>query len=373
MNTEKFKNALYQPLSREEVIAHIEGRGTTRPPFAATCVFYKPEGLNKEEQKRAWELLEKYPDDIQCFSYVRPKNFGNPGEYCWCDVPGADPSIGRVGDVGIDEQTAIDWDVIEQISENVPDPYMPEEMIVNPEEPDGRYRGVFWTRLCFERLWHFRGMENALCDFYLYPEQVHKLLRKLLNIYKRAIDRAKDEYQADAWMMTDDIGMQNGPFFSEEIFVEFLKPIYKELIEYLHSKGMHMWLHTCGNVEPFIPHLIEIGLDVLHPIQKHTMDEEKIMEQYGDKICIWAGMDVQRTLPFGTEEEVRQETRYMIENYYLPGKGRLILAPGNNMTVEDIPLSNIEAFMDEGRKYGMQVWKEGKTGNLYSPYKNKER
>ena len=97
------------------------------------------------------------------------------------------------------------------------------------------------------------------------------------------------------------------------------------------------------------------------------------MEKYGDQICIWAGMDVQRTLPFGTPEEVRQETRYMIENYYLPGKGRLILGPGNNMTVEDIPLSNIEAFMDESRRYGQHIVENGKSGELYSPYKNKER
>lgn len=359
----------YKPLTRDEVIAHIEGRGTGRPPVANTPMLYKPDGLESEEKrKQAKDLLLIYPDDIQCFSYVRPKNFGNPGDYCWCDVPGADPSIHRTESVGIDEETAISWDVIEQISEMCPDPYSVEEMIVDPKAPDGRYRAMFWTRCCFERLWHFRGMENALCDFYLYPDKVKKLLNRLLQVYKRAVDRAKDEYQMDGWIMTDDIGTQNGPFFSEEMFVEFLKPIYKELIDYIHSKEMHMWLHTCGNVEIFIPHLIECGLDVLHPIQKYTMNEKKILEKYGDKICFWAGMDVQRTLPFGTQEEVREETRYMIDTFYQEGKGRLILGPANNVTVEDIPLENVEAFLDESRKYGEIVAEQGTSKAHISPF-----
>lgn len=146
MSQDKFLKAVYQPLSREEVIAHIEGRGTSRPPFAATCMLYKPEGFSKSQQEAAMELWERYPDDVQCFSYLRPKNFGERGEYCWCDVPGADPELCRTHDVGIDERTAIDWDVINQISDNVPDPYLPESMIVGPQEPDGRYRAMFWTR-----------------------------------------------------------------------------------------------------------------------------------------------------------------------------------------------------------------------------------
>jgi uroporphyrinogen decarboxylase len=116
---------------------------------------------------------------------------------------------------------------------------------------------------------------------------------------------------------------KTGRFFSEDIFLEFIKPHYKEVIDYAHAKGMDVWLHTCGNVEPFIPHMIEIGLDVLHPIQKYSMDEEKIIEQYRDQICFWAGMEVQRILPFGSPEDVRQEMRFLIDTFYLPNKGRL--------------------------------------------------
>ena len=89
------------------------------------------------------------------------------------------------------------------------------------------------------------------------------------------LTRAKMELDLDAVWTSDDIGTQTSAFFSLEIFQTFFKPYYQELIEHAHSLGMHFWLHTCGNVRSFIPDLIEIGLDVLHPIQKHTMDEKE--------------------------------------------------------------------------------------------------
>ena len=134
-----------------------------------------------------------------------------------------------------------------------------------------------------------------------------------------------------------------------------LQPYYKELIDHAHSLGMHFWLHTCGNVEMFIPEFIEIGLDVIHPIQKYTMDERQIAEKYGDKICIWAGFDVQRTIPFGTPDDVREEVRRMIDTYYRP-EGRLIVAAGNAFTT-DTPLASFEALMDETVKYGAEIGK----------------
>lgn len=101
---------------------------------------------------------------------------------------------------------------------------------------------------------------------------------------------------------------------------------------------------------PFIPDLIEIGLDVLHPIQKYTMDEQEIAQKFGDQICIWAGFDVQRTIPYGTPEEVRQEVRHMLDTYYRPD-GRLLITAGNNLTA-DTPYESLAALLDETLKYG---------------------
>ena len=112
---------------------------------------------------------------------------------------------------------------------------------------------------------------------------------------------------------------------------------------------MHFWLHTCGNVEQFIPRLIELGVDVLHPIQKYTMDEKHIAETYGDKITIWAGFDVQRTIPYGTAEDVRKEARFLIDTYDR-ADGRFMLTLGNGAT-PDTPVESLEALFDTALNY----------------------
>lgn len=189
-------------------------------------------------------------------------------------------------------------------------------------------------------------------DFYLYPEEIHRLLRKITDFYLVVIERSKNECQLDGIIISDDIGTQTGPFFSLDIFETFFKPYYKELIDKAHACGMHFWLHSCGNIEAFIPHLIEIGLDVLHPIQKYTMDEKRIADQFGNDICIWAGFDVQQIIPYGTPEDVRKEVRFMIDTYYRP-EGRLILTAGNGIT-KDTPIESYEALLDESFYYGSE-------------------
>jgi uroporphyrinogen decarboxylase len=113
---------------------------------------------------------------------------------------------------------------------------------------------------------------------------------------------------------------------------------------------MHFWLHACGNIEPFIPHFIDVGLDVLHPIQKYTMDEQTVVQHYGDRICFWAGMDVQQIIPWGTADDVRREVRFLIDTYQRPG-GRLILGAGNGIN-QDCPLTSLEAFFAEATRNG---------------------
>lgn len=186
-------------------------------------------------------------------------------------------------------------------------------------------------------------------DFYLYPDEVHRLFRKLTDFYLRILERIKEEADADGIFVTDDIGTQTGPFFSLEIFRDFFKPYYKELIDKAHSLGMHFWLHSCGNIELFLEDFIEIGLDVLHPIQKHTMDYREIAEKYGDRICLLVGFDVQQTIPFGTPEEVRQEVRELIDIFSRPN-GRFMLTMGNGSTL-DWQLESLEALYDETEHY----------------------
>lgn len=206
-------------------------------------------------------------------------------------------------------------------------------------------------------------MENALTDFYLYPEEIHKLFRYLTDFYMRAMERAKDELGVDGFFVSDDIGTQKGPFFSLDIFREFFKPYYKEIIDKAHELGTHFWLHSCGNIELFLPDLIEIGLDVIHPIQKYTMDERQISEKYGDKICILAGFDVQNTIPFGSDEDVQKEVRFLKQAYERP-EGRFMLTMGNGSTT-DWKIHSLDALYHAALETRIDVMEENENESDY--------
>ena len=115
---------------------------------------------------------------------------------------------------------------------------------------------------------------------------------------------------------------------------------------------MHFWLHTCGNVKALMPGFIQLGVDVQHPIQKYTMDEREIAREFGGKISIWAGFDVQRTIPFGTPEDVRREARFLIDTW-ARRDGRFLFTLGNGAT-SDTPVESLEALFDELFIYGTE-------------------
>ena len=202
----------------------------------------------------------------------------------------------------------------------------------------------------FERLWFIREMTELLMNLICEPEAVHRILDKLADFYCVLLERGKKECNLDGVFVSDDLGTQNDTFFSPEIFREIFKPYYKRVIDKAHELGMHFWLHTCGNIEKLMPDFIELGIDVIHPIQKYTMDEKKIAEKYGDKICILAGFDVQQTIPYGTSQDCRKEVRHLIDTYQRED-GRFLMTFGNGLT-EDTPIDSIEAVFDETYVYG---------------------
>lgn len=343
----------YKALKREEVKSVIDGRGAVgRVPVMLH--FWTNPSIFGDRTSEVVSFFDKYPEDIMRIGIGMPDMYTAPAndpEYRWVNFDA--PTV--VNNTAIDAQTPIDdWEMFEDILRDFPDPNYSEMFSENPAD-DGRYRLGNWWFCFFERHWSLRGMSNALMDFYTDPDYVHKLYRALTDFYLRVIERSKNEIGIDGIFTSDDIGTQTGPFFSPEIFREFFKPYYKELIDKAHSLGMHFWLHTCGNIEAFLPDFIEIGLDVIHPIQKYTMDEKVIAEKFGGDICIWAGFDVQRTIPYGTPDEVREEVRFMIDTYGRPD-GRLMLTAGNGIT-SDCKVESLEALLDEAYSYGTPYYK----------------
>lgn len=340
-------------LPREEVIKAIERKRPVRVPMAI-AQWWNPADAFGDRQDEILAIQAQYPQDTFFTRVRRPIVFEDPDDpmyipgYTWTHLP--KPETGE-DSVGMDANVAIsDWSMLDDILAQWPKPRP--ELVERPIEDGGdRYRGIYWAYCLYERMWSMRGMENTLCDFYENPECVHRLLDAICDFHCEAIARGGKELNADAIWTTDDIGMQTGPMFSLQVFREFFKPRYAKMIKTAHDHGMHFWLHTCGNVEIFLDDFVEIGLDVIHPIQKYTMDETKIAAKYGGKLSFWSGMDVQQILPFGTPEDVRAEVRFMIDTYDRPDGGCLITA-GNGIT-PDAPTENILAFYDETYNYGI--------------------
>lgn len=357
--SEKFPNAKFEPLTREEVKSLIEGKGVRRPAIAMGHWVHIDE-MNPEDQPVIEQLFEEYPEDVVVFYVKKPKLFDDTGnKYTWCDVPNADPSIGRTGPVGIDEISAIEWDVYDQISEECPDVNDPSMYSLAPED-DGRYRVAWLSNGPWQKTNDYRGMANSLMDLYLEPEKMHHVAQRVTRFFKAAIVRGVKEAHIDGIAFGDDLGMQKGLFMSPEMFEEFYFPYYKEICDCAHEQGIHVWFHSCGDVKDLIPYLIKAGVDVLHPIQKYALNEVEIANTFKDDLSFWAGMDLQRVLPFGTKEEVIEEVHHFIDTFYQEGKGKLILTL-NNRIQNNVPIENYTTFIKEAYHYADEVGRKDKV------------
>lgn len=335
-----------KPLSREQVRRVIRGpwdrpAGCRVPMIIHMWVDPVTFG---EHKARAEALLAAYPCDVQIIGINMPAAVSeDPEGYAW--VKGGAVNASGALDSSVAIERFEDMDRIEQEFPRV----RPDIVLPWKPEDDGRYRLGLWWYCLFERHWSLRGMENALTDFYLYPEETHRLYGHLTDFYCETIVHAHEQGHLDGIMFSDDIGQQTGPFFSVKIFDEFYRPYYTRLCRTIHDLGMEVWLHSCGNIQPLIPPLIECGFDVLHPIQKYTMDEREIARLFGRDICILGGMDVQQTIPWKPAEDVRKEVRFMYDTY-LAESSRFMITAGNGIT-PDCRIDALEAFLDESYRY----------------------
>ena len=334
-----------EPLSREEVIKAIERKGGSKIPL----VFHKwwGDGLAEKYGPELDKMASKYPDDIFAVFYTDPGEdkspFSDPS-YRWGYKD--DYSKAEVHSIGRSIVLLPDWDELDLFLEDFPDPHHPEAFVVvekNLPEAGGRYKLGCWWRLFHERFWSIRGMENLMIDYYENMDKLTILGRKLLDFYKVLVDRFAG-LGFDGIFTSDDLGHQRGPMMSPAIFEELYLPLYKEFIGYVHSKGMHVFLHSCGDNTKLMDYLIEAGLDVFHPVQKGCMDEFETARKYSDRISFLAGVDVQHLLPDGNADEVRKGVQQLIDCFYKP-EGGLLLAAGNGI-MPDTPLENIEAMLE---------------------------
>jgi len=202
----------------------------------------------------------------------------------------------------------------------------------------------------FEAAWYLHGMEETIEDMVLRPEYAEELFDKTMQFTLRSGLHLIDE-GADMIWMGDDVGMQEQMLFSPAMWRELLKPRMAALISAYKARNPRILIayHSCGNIMPIIDDLIEIGLDVLNPIQPHAMDPAEVKRKFGDRLAFWGSIDIQRTLPRGSREDIRAEVKLRMETI---GKGGgLLLGPAHNVQ-SDTSLENILAFYEAAREFG---------------------
>lgn len=332
-----------QPLKREDVIKAVERRGPSRIPIV--MAHWWGEGLWEQYGERLREF-DRYPTDA-------PVLMQPAVDLSTMDLPWRREATEKhAHDSG---GLLPDWALLDDFIALLPDTERPNAMDAMQApaaaiRAEGRYLlWGHWT-LFFEMPWSLRGMENLMVDYYENPDEVHRLHDALCTQYERWIRRAARELKPDGFWTSDDLGNQKQPMMRPKLFQEFLKPYYVRVARACHECGMHFWLHSCGNNTPLLEDLIEAGVDVFHPVQKHTMDEKAVAVRFGDRLTFLAGFDVQHILQEGTPDEVRREVRAMIDTFDRRDGG-MCLAAGNGI-VAGTPFENIEAFLDEAYYYG---------------------
>lgn len=176
-----------------------------------------------------------------------------------------------------------------------------------------------------------RGWEGMFLDMVERPEWAHYLSRTFTNFYLEDYTRAAEATggRIDLYLLISDLGSQRGPLISPAMFEQFVAPYLREMITRIHQLGGKVLFHSCGRIYPLIPRLIELGVDVLDPIQPvgPDMTPERLKAEFGGRLCFHGGIDMQQLLPFGAPDQVRETARRYCET--LGRDGGYILSPAH--------------------------------------------
>ena len=207
----------------------------------------------------------------------------------------------------------------------------------------------------FEFSWYLRGYVNSMQDLLLNPNLAGALLDAMLEFQSALMDELLTRVgdYVSVVMTGSDLGTQHGPAMSLDVYRSIVWPRYKRLWDLIKSKtDAKIFYHTCGSVIPFIPLLIEGGVDAIHPVQPKANgmgDRKQLKREFGSDVTFWGGFDQQEVLPFGTPEQVREEAKKLLDDF-MPGGG-FVFASGHNIQA-DVPPENVLALFDTVFEYG---------------------
>jgi uroporphyrinogen decarboxylase len=208
----------------------------------------------------------------------------------------------------------------------------------------------------FETAGWLRGLEQFYMDLALDPGLACAIVDRLLEIKLGFLERALAQIGdvLDVVGEGDDLGGQHAPLISPDMYRKLVKPRHRQLFQFIHEHSRaKIMLHSCGSIRPLIPDLIEIGVDILNPVQVSAadMDSADLKREFGREIAFWGGgVETQHVLPFGTPQEVRDDVRRRLDDL-MPGGG-YVFNPVHNIQA-GVPPRNIIAMWEAYQEHGI--------------------
>ena len=240
----------------------------------------------------------------------------------------------------------------------LPDPDDPIRVRGLKERVDEIHRGGYAAVLNLpsafvHKTQYLRGFEDWFMDFCLNPDLLAALFDAVLEVSLAICAHQLDAIGAevDVILTADDLGVQRGLMMSPDAFRKLVKPRLARYFELIHAKSpARVLFHTCGSVIDIVGDLVDIGVDVLHPVQvaARGMDPVALKKEWGEVLSFWGAIDTQRTLCQGSVEEVRSEVERRIE--VLGRGGGYVLGAVHNIQ-PDVPVENILAMYEHARAY----------------------
>lgn len=210
-----------------------------------------------------------------------------------------------------------------------------------------------WSEI-FGTAWYLRGFEQFAVDMVLDQDMAHALLRRVTDYnlarYARFLELTGDVL--DVILFCDDIGGQQGLLISPAMYRTIIKPYHAELLDLIKTNTQaRIMLHSCGSIMPILDDFIEIGADILNPVQVSAkgMDTAQLKNRYGARIVFWGAIDTQQVLPGGTPDDVRREVHRRVED--LGTDGGYVAAPVH-VVQADVPAENVLALCQAIQKTG---------------------
>ncbi len=203
---------------------------------------------------------------------------------------------------------------------------------------------------------YIRGTENIFIDLAINPEIASTIFRKIKEFYLAYLERIliAAKGKIDIVLTGDDFGAQNGLLISVDMWKKFIKPGFNDYINLIKCYKTIAMHHTCGSVIELIPEMIDSGLDILQSIQPEArgMSLSCLKEKFGENICFQGGISIQKTMPYGSPEDIRHDVKTLADN--VRSEGGYIFCTSHNLQ-SDTPIENIIALMEAYLEYGRNV------------------